>query len=397
MVRPCLVFCLTLGLTFNSFGYGPDKQYYYRVKRHDSASAVLLKCGLKPIYQRKGSLDLLTNNNPKISDIDKIYPKQRLYFPRSLVERARKVGRVEISSKNEIILLSSPTKLSTSSHAPTRSSVDSAAHSPKVSAEKVEALSTPPQKAEISPVEQSLTAESTEDTPLVSADESGVDEVHHYADVFAKYRFTTLRASDLSSSATAELISSRDIEVGASWIQDWNGSIKTYGQFAMRNIAFEPSLQSTKSLESKEKSPFRLSMGLEQKLTDKIKIKYFLNYSQELFLRGASSTVVAVDAVGLPSAGLAGTVDIYSRDSTTLACEIAATQLFSATTSNYSVEPGQSIFAGLFLNKQSKKQILEIGFGYYQKSQATSLVKQTEFGPIGYIRYSIPILKRDPR
>ncbi len=84
-----------------------ERMYVYIVRPGDTASFLLHRSGLVPIYRKGGYLRKLKKLNPSIHDMDLIYPGQRIYFSDEFVGPALGGGVIAVTPENEIRFLSS--------------------------------------------------------------------------------------------------------------------------------------------------------------------------------------------------------------------------------------------------------------------------------------------------
>lgn len=81
-------------------------KYFYRVQPNDTASDILYRAAIKPLYPRhqKSTLQILIEENQGLlQDISKIYPGQKIYFSEKTIQKALKQNLVEIINNEEII------------------------------------------------------------------------------------------------------------------------------------------------------------------------------------------------------------------------------------------------------------------------------------------------------
>ncbi|MBK9040279.1 MAG: LysM peptidoglycan-binding domain-containing protein [Bdellovibrionales bacterium] len=84
-----------------------SKFYFYVVKKNDVISRILHRIGLKPIYEKNGSIHRLKRLNPSILDLNVIYPSQKIRFSSRLVGKGISLGLIRVTEINEIQFIDS--------------------------------------------------------------------------------------------------------------------------------------------------------------------------------------------------------------------------------------------------------------------------------------------------
>ena len=102
-IKIFLAIFFALSLSLQSLAAGD--LYFYVVKKSDVASSILYRSGLKPIYKKNGFLRRLQRVNPKIINLNQIYPGQKLIFSLELIEKGKALGLIGLTTENEIYFI----------------------------------------------------------------------------------------------------------------------------------------------------------------------------------------------------------------------------------------------------------------------------------------------------
>lgn len=199
-------------------------------------------------------------------------------------------------------------------------------------------------------------------------------------------RYTALTASDPESSASAKILTSRDLELRPFWIQKWNKSTETFQSISIRNVAFAPADGSNKSLGTKEKSTKGLSLGLSHSFGEKSQIQISANYTEVLFLKALSTEVIEVDAAPIPSFGLKGIFSVYRGAQTDMGYEVEGHYFLETSASGYTVKPGYGYQGGIYFKHKRPGGAFGVSMGFSQQNQSTTSVKQSEAGFYGAVK-----------
>lgn len=222
-------------------------------------------------------------------------------------------------------------------------------------------------------------------------------EVLHEKRFFAGYQFTTLHVTDNSSSAVADLITSRDLKVGAEWDQKWSDDFASFVNFSARSLDFQPSTSANKSLSNTSKMLFSLGLGAESKISDRFNLRYSFDYSNQLFMHGLSTSSLVIDSVAVPSFSIGLNYTLLQKGKTSLGLTGSAAYLLGASTDGYSISNGSAFGGGAYLKYQYSGKELGLNVGYSQRSQNTSIIGLSEQNIFGVLTFSMPLFSEEPK
>lgn len=218
------------------------------------------------------------------------------------------------------------------------------------------------------------------------------EQVLHQVDLVSGFQFTTLNSGEKNSSTTANLYSSHDVMLGAAWKQNWSDEFATRFLFSARSLDFQPSTNSAKTLSNTNKTLFNMSVGGENKISDKFSLNYSLGVAQNLFIRGLSASTITVDAVSTPEAKIGLQYEFLKKGSTSLGFQGSGSYYFPSSTDSYSVSSGYGYSAGLVLSYKYKPQKeISLNLGYKTRYQDTSILNLNEQNIFGTLIFSSPL------
>jgi len=331
---------------------------FYVVRTGDTLSAIAQNKIGYPIFAKDGSLDKLLKLNPAIQDPDLIFPGQRLLIQSSKMDS---LAIAKPDSKTQLGTV--PRKLA---------STESLSEKPSSSVETSKAFDEPA-KATLALVPKQM-------------------EIPHHLLLDAAIGMTTLASTDEISATSATLYSSQDLRIQAGWQQDWSDSFSTMFSVKFRSVDFQPPTSSAKSISNSKQLTTGISLDAKNPLTSKFSLNYGASYTQELFLRGLTSTLVSVDSVAIPKFSLGATYQIYEVGKTSVGLNGNFDYLLGATTDGYTVKTGMAYQGGFFLKRRyGADKSVEVNINYRDRTQNMSIVNLNEKTVFGSLIFSLPL------
>lgn len=319
---------------------------FYVVRPGDTLSSIAQKNIGNPVYAANGSLDKLVSLNPKIRNPNLI-----------------RVGDVINLSEKSL------------------TSENQSARIPAEQGEKV----------------QSDILQKNEDT--TSCEPAKIElqpsqlEVLHRLRLHARVGMTNFSGIDALTSAAANIVSKNDLTVRASWRQNWTPSVRSDFFAEARSVGLQ-SMSGSKSLLSENLSSTKLGLSIGHEIGQNLSLDYSLEYGSEFFVRGASSTLISVEAQPVPQFSLQARYKLYEVGSTSLMASFAGSYLGGTSTDNYTVKAGNSYQVGIaVVKKMSDERTFSAALTYSDRTQDTSQVLFHEKSVFGTVSFSIPLFE----
>lgn len=251
----------------------------------------------------------------------------------------------------------------------------------------------PPAEKKAQPIE--VAAANPQAAPSVAKIEEET-EIPHRLEFGTNYQMTTL--SGTNAGATANLNSSHDFSLFAAWKQEWTENFSTAFGGKFRSVAIEPSTNSTKTISGTNKSVSGLSISAEEKVSKKLAITFGANYENQLFFHGLNSNALVVDTVPIPDFSVGAKFLAYERGKTSFGLSGSVDYLMSATTDGFSVDSGFAYQGKLFIRRKygtdsTTQSSVELGLGYQDRSQNTSVLNFHEKSVGATLLFSIPLFQ----
>jgi LysM repeat protein len=195
------------------------------------------------------------------------------------------------------------------------------------------------------------------------------------------YNITNLSATDNVTGSDSVVASKYHVGINASYVQDWSKDFQTAINLKLASIAFEEPASSTNTL--KDTSKFLSTIGLEtnHNLSEKTHLKLGASYGKELFIRAASTTSTAIDAVNISSISSKLSYDIKDLSPLTLGVSVSYAAKMPTKVDTYKLKFGHEYGASLYLKQltgKSQNSNIQTELGYTQRKQDTSFSTQTE-------------------
>lgn len=221
-----------------------------------------------------------------------------------------------------------------------------------------------------------------------------VEEIPHKLVLEASYGMTTLSATDPSSIQSADLFTSHDVGINAGWKQEWSAKFSTTVFGSLRDVDFQASTSSTKSLSSTHKTMTGLGIKAEQSVSDRLQIHYSLGYQGELFMYGLSTSAVVVDSVPVPKAALGVSYKALEIGKTSLGFHAQGASLMSTSTDGYLVSSGSLYSVGGYIRRKYRTDSsVRLGLSYQDRAQNTSVLNMHEKSVLGTLTFELPLFE----
>lgn len=216
------------------------------------------------------------------------------------------------------------------------------------------------------------------------------EEKMHSFSLIPFYSALSVEAQDIQNKTTALIASQYFIGIEGRYNQHWSEDFKSYIQFNIGTISFEPSSGSSKSLSDKNKLITGLGIGGIYSLTEKVRITGMANFQKELFIRAESTSNIALDTILVPSLGTRLEYDLYQKKIFTFGLAGVFEEKFSAKADSYNIKTGQKVGGSIYLRHASKDpfKYYQTELGYSQRSQDTKISTQEEKNLILSFQYN---------
>ncbi|XGC81311.1 LysM peptidoglycan-binding domain-containing protein [Bdellovibrio bacteriovorus] len=228
-------------------------------------------------------------------------------------------------------------------------------------------------------------------SPLVPSEPE--EEINHRGEFYGGYQFTSISATDKTSTAKANLNSSHDFTAGMRWLQLWSPTFVTSFDFSARSLGILPLTNNSKTLSNANQSLMALQFSLNKNVFTNTGIGFNFGYRHELFLHGVSATETSLDIAGVPRAEIALSQGLLKKGKTQLEINLAYSYLGASSTDTYTIESGQAYSAAIALRHSKLKAEL----GYKQRNQNTSIMEVNENNIFGILTYSMDLFKEEER
>lgn len=213
----------------------------------------------------------------------------------------------------------------------------------------------------------------------------------HRFNFYAKYRLTELSINEPESGAKGLLVSSNDIELGATAFQSWSQLINTYFNINFRQISFEPPREGSKNLLSKDKNPIGFASGLIFKVSDQFNLITGLGVLQNIFVRGSSSESLTIDLATIPFFDFQCQYMMFKKNDTAFGITLSSKYLFSnSSSSSLEINSGYQYSGDWYMAYHSANHSLQFNMGYESSKQNTKDVNHTINSYMLKLMYSIP-------
>lgn len=363
------VLCVLIARPVGVFG-SDTVSYYYRVKKNDYVIKILRQLVLRPIYGEKGSLSKVhLLNSQHISDINKIYVGQKIYFSQDLAFRARDRGYAEITVDNEILIVEPDEQR------PDRSM----AQAPN---DDVPSDNTP----------DSGKAEEAK----VGLDSSGDWQTESQVQVALQTGYLRIDSTMTSTGAKAILLSRPILGVGLEWEHSWSRAWSSFVSGQYQSFTFEEADRGT--VYDRKPSALSFGLGLRYMARPTLWTQFEVGMRDQIFSTSYASGTANLETKSLPYLKILLLKDMAQTERLKFSAGIGGSYLFgSSYGSSYDVDPGREYFVKLLLEQKLKSHIFFYELNYVDSAQDTSVAEQTRQDILTYIGIRLPLSKEDKK
>jgi hypothetical protein len=221
--------------------------------------------------------------------------------------------------------------------------------------------------------------------PVVKVEEEKSPHFINRFKVFSRLALTTLTSTDNQTGAVADLSSKKDIQLGGEWEQVWSQNFQSYAQVSYRKIYFEKLESSTKTLLDSDSSIGEFRIGLTQSFSPEFSLKYSFGYGEKLFLRGKTSTSVAIESDYVPSLILGSDYMFYVKEQASLGARAELAYLMKQSADDVQIDSGLEGMGEFYGTYDS----WNLGVGYKYRKEKNSIVNTTEKSAFGQLDYTL--------
>ncbi len=313
-----LAFSVAVGLSASGWAYA------YEVKAGDTLSKIAAQTLSPPVYGKNGGLARLLRLNPRIKIPDRIYPGER-------IEVARDQKKV-VNTKPALI------------------------------------------------TKRSLASDET--PPTINADSTPHFQRGAQLAITPDLALSTLSAQDRITGASSTVASQYNLGVNLAYIQEWSTHSRSSLSLGLGMVSFEPPTDRSKNLVEGHKFVSSIGLGADFDLGSRWNFELSAAYDKKLFVRAATTTSVAIDAVSVPSLGGKLTYELLRLDPFAVGISAHAALEMPAQTEGYPIRLGKSFGGTMGLRQQMgagpRSNAFESELGFYQRTQDTDFSRQTE-------------------
>lgn len=350
---------LLLMLSIPVFAQDTDDRYYYVVQPNDTASDILYRAAIKPLYPRykKSTLQtLIEENKGLLQDVSRIYPGQKIYFSKKTIEKALAQNLVEIKSKKEIIFTATNT-------------VEPLEAAPVVVAPAAEF-----QKTETVVETSALPSidEATDKVSEASLQELPEGKVYFY---FGS-GYSKVESSYSTNAATVSLLSDRLLHLKVGLHQPIDEKWEAYAEFDLLSVPYRDSFQNRVNSRSQNLTTF--SFGGVLSLPTSWSFKFGGGVSENIFAPSFQSGTVSVNKRSLLFLEGAAVKKLLERKGLKLNGDVGANWYLSDSSAGYSIDSGLAYKLGLEMIRSLSAKDWHARFEYIEKHFKTSVTDQDE-------------------
>ncbi|WP_168196687.1 LysM domain-containing protein [Bdellovibrio sp. ZAP7] len=363
----------------------------YIVQPGDTLSNIADRIRGGHTYGQDENLARLLKLNPSLKDYHSIFVGQVILVP---IRDLRSVASDESSAASVAVASATvtPSSIATSVAPAAKAEVTPAT---PVAAPAVAAQSPAPTPT-ITPT--SIPAKSLAPAePPISGAKDDEDEVTHRFEIKAGYQISTLSAEDNVTHSKADLNTDHDLTASIGWSQQWMDKFKTLFSFSLRNLAFQPSTNSSKTIVNDSKTLYGLNFGGHYLLTDGMAVGLSAGYGQELYLHGLTTTSVSIDTANVSSFGASLDYQIFKKKSTSVGFLVSGSYLSGTSTDTYTIDGG-SLYKGLlYIRRDKNGRLLSFEVGVQQRNQNTSVSDLSETNVFGNVIYGFDLFNEEKK
>lgn len=344
-VSPLRIFLILIFFSASVFAQNSliDKRYFYIVKEQDTASEILYRASIKPLYLENGQGTVNELKKDNSNNLEKIYPGQKIYFSQKTLEKGLKNGLVKISEKNEVIFISAPESSMINAPAATLPETNSTAvpETKPVAAQASENLSQP--------------------SYLMLSFGTG------YSRIDSTYS---------ANHSNASLLSDRALLLSASLLQTWTPEWATYLKLFTTKTTYRNPQQGR--IEGNRKFLTEINFGVKTRLDQSNHINYGLGVKEVVFVPSYVSNMATLDNKPLVFLELGYSHEFVKKGVLTLGGAAGFKYYLPDSGQVYSVDHGQDYSIAGFVMQDKTTYDLVAELQYIQRNFKTSLTSQKE-------------------
>lgn len=426
------LFCVLFLL--NSIAMADQNQsYFYRLKVGETASFILHRARLLPLYKKTvGSIEETASvNQQNIPDIDKLGLGEKIFFTQAQVDEALKKNLIIVSPEKEISFTELAFEIQKQ-----KLSKKNLASSEKTVLEKIDEPSTEPIKQQFFELVQELrqnldtlkqefkelvqevkenlqehvkrqatensdkklrnvAAETLPQHPVepqkveaVVAQEEPKNKIilQELDPTFSELALTfgggysALNGYDNTNKTRAQLLSKINLQFQLNWIQNWSETTKTAFYMGYKSSRFEPDYRATQIYNSKIDT-YKFGFQYEDELFQHLKYVLGFQQSEELFYRGilaGGAAGLEINAVPLSSFQFGLKKSLLKRGRYEMGSALDYNYIIGSDYQNYTIQNGNAYAVQLFLQEALYNKIMNCGFTYRERIQDTSILTFSE-------------------
>lgn len=349
-----LLFGLLLMFSIPVFAQDTDDRYYYVVQPNDTASDILYRAAIKPLYPRhkKSTLQtLIEENKGLLQDVSRIYPGQKIYFSKKTIEKALAQNLVEIKSKKEIIFTATNT-------------VEPLEAAPVAEFQKTETVA------------ETSTLPSIDEATGKIAEASLQELPEGKVSFYLGSGYSKVESSYRTNAATASLLSDRLLHLKVSLHQPIDEKWEAYAEFDLLSVPYRDSFQNRVNSRSQNLTTF--SFGGVLSLPTSWSFKFGGGVSENIFAPSFQSGIVSVNKRSLLFLEGTAVKKLLERKGLKLNGDVGANWYLSDSSAGYSIDSGLAYKLGLEMIRSLSAKDWHARFEYIEKHFKTSVTDQDE-------------------
>ena len=361
---------LTLFLFLNSLpGHTKTPLHLsYEVRKNDTLSEILGWLGICPIWG-KGSLikkTAIINKETIKKNGHLIVPKKRILLPTFDLPQHEDYS----ISQDGLVTMRTTTPIYkcglTKAMALPQRQIASQKESPLI---KEDVVTDP----------EVIVVPTSEPSHEVNAPQIDDDESHGVLRIERDFYFSSLDLKDKLTGDTAQLLSRINNTSKIYWDQAWDDENKTFLFYKSGNQDYEPY---ENKFQGKKLGLLGFGMGYEKKLSQDFSLVLIGQVEEKPFLRALTVSSIILERAMIPSLELRPKLRLVSRKKLSLDAEGALSYLLPGETSNYKIESGFRMGAGLSVVQKIKDFEIK-GMGFYNVENQNSKIMEKKMKELG--------------
>lgn len=360
LLNKAMVFLIIFSLTTPA---AASDKLFYKVKKDDQLAKVMVKLKFKNVYKPKQVLEKVSKENNLKPYGDKIFPKQKIFFPHEFDSHLEKNAMI-LDTKEVLFLENKPVSLLKESNREVAQVEDTLEMNQEVPKEEV--LKVEPKKAK--PKKKAEVKKSIVEVGL------RIYEGFYRLDGFEK-------SSGSSGTLLSEMSPSFELSMGF----NWNKSLVSTLSFTKTNLSFQSLKQSSKQIENPSLNMGSISLK-NSLIMDSWSLYLDLGIQENLLYKATSTTSVKILKTPMNRGGVGANVNLYKGKSFEIKADGAYYLLDSSEVEGIEVSSGREYKLGLLSSYQVNSMFkLEAGINYSNQSLDSSLVDYEFSGVNGFM------------